>query len=60
MAHDLVRLTIEDIGWATSLLTEAFVDMPPCTVLFRGPNRRAQTEYFMRCTCSYAVQFGEA
>lgn len=53
------RLGIDDIDWATDLLTEAFLDRPPTTHLFRGPRRRAQVGYFMRCSCAYALLFGE-
>lgn len=53
------RLGINDIDWATDLLTEAFLDEPPTTHLFRGPQRRAQVSYFLRCSCAYAMLFGE-
>lgn len=55
----LVRLGTDDIEWATGLLTEAFLDEPPTTHLFRGPRRRAQVGYFMRCSCAYAMLYGE-
>jgi ribosomal protein S18 acetylase RimI-like enzyme len=53
------RLAMDDIEWATDLLTEAFLDEPPSTHLFLGPHRRAQVRYFMRCSCAYALLFGE-
>jgi ribosomal protein S18 acetylase RimI-like enzyme len=55
----MTRLGINDLDWATDLLTEAFLDEPPTTHLFRGPRRRAQVGYFMRCSCAYALLFGE-
>lgn len=55
----MTRLGMNDIDWATDLLTEAFLDEPPSTHLFRGPRRRAQVSYFMRCSCAYALLFGE-
>ena len=55
----MVRLGMGDIDWAADLLTEAFLDEPPVTRLFRAPRRRAQTNYFMRCGCAYALMFGE-
>jgi ribosomal protein S18 acetylase RimI-like enzyme len=55
----MIRLGVDDIDWATKLLTEAFLDEPPSTHLFRGPRRGAQVDYFMRCGCAYALLFGE-
>lgn len=55
----MIRLGMEDLDWATGLLTEAFLDEPPVPQLFREPRRRPQTEYFMRCSCAYALLFGE-
>jgi ribosomal protein S18 acetylase RimI-like enzyme len=55
----MIRLGVDDIDWATELLTEAFLDEPPSTHLFQGPRRGAQVGYFMRCTCAYALLFGE-
>lgn len=61
MAADdkLIRLGMDDLEWATGLLTEAFLDEPPSTHLFKGPRRGAQVGYFMRCSCAYALMFGE-
>lgn len=55
----MIRLNLADVDWATTLLADAFEDKLPATVLFRGPARRAQVEYFMRCTFRYAIQSGE-
>lgn len=55
----LLRLTMDDLEWATDLLTDAFLDEAPATHLFQGPKRRAQTRYFMRCTAAYSLSFGE-
>jgi ribosomal protein S18 acetylase RimI-like enzyme len=56
---EMTRLGMGDLDWATDLLTEAFVDEPPVTSLFRGPRRGSQARYFMRCSCAYALRFGE-
>jgi len=56
---EMIRLGMDDIEWATDLLTEAFLNEPPSTHLFRGPRREAQVGYFMRCSCAYALLFGE-
>lgn len=55
----MIRLGIDDIGWATELLTDAFLNEPPVPQLFGGPRRREQAGYFMRCSCAYALLFGE-
>lgn len=55
----MIRLGMDDIDWATELLTGAFIDEPPVTQLFREPHRRRQARYFMRCSCAYALLFGE-
>jgi ribosomal protein S18 acetylase RimI-like enzyme len=55
----MIRLGADDLEWATGLLTEAFLGEPPSTHLFRGPGREAQVGYFMRCSCAYALLFGE-
>ena len=54
-----VRLGMGDLEWMTELLTEAFLAEAPTTHLFLGPKRRLQTRYFMRCSCAYALLFGE-
>jgi len=54
-----VRLEMNDIDWATDLLFAAFVNEPPMIQLFQGPRREAQVRYFLRCTCAYALLFGE-
>lgn len=59
-SDNLERLTMDDLEWATDLLTDAFLDETPTTHLFRGPKRLAQTRYFMRCTAAYSLLFGEA
>ena len=59
METAMVRLGVHDLDWATTLLTDAFLEHPPATTLFIGPRRREQTEYFMRCSCAYALLFGE-
>lgn len=55
----LQRLTIDDLEWATDVLTEAFLHEAPTTHLFQGSKRREQTRYFMRCTAAYSLLFGE-
>lgn len=55
----MLRLGVDDLEWATELLTDAFLDEVPATHLFQGPQRKAQTAYFMRCSCAYALLFGE-
>lgn len=55
----IVRLGMEDLDWAAGLLTDAFLEEPPTTHLFTGPSRRAHVDYFMRCSCRYALLFGE-
>ena len=55
----MVRLGMDDLEWATGLLTDAFLNEAPTTHLFQGPKREAQTAYFMRCSCAYALLFGE-
>jgi len=55
----MVRLGMGDLEWATELLTSAFIDQSPTTHLFQGPRRAIQTAYFMRCSCAYALLFGE-
>lgn len=56
----MTPLTLDDLEWATALLSDAFLDRPPATHLFQGPDRASQTRYFMRCSCLYALLFGEA
>jgi ribosomal protein S18 acetylase RimI-like enzyme len=55
----ILRLGMDDLEWMTELLTEAFLAEAPATHLFLGPKRRFQTSYFMRCSCAYALLFGE-
>jgi ribosomal protein S18 acetylase RimI-like enzyme len=55
----LIRLGMNDIDWATDLLTEAFLNEPPVPQLFHEPLRREQASYFMKCSCAYALLFGE-
>lgn len=55
----ILRLGMDDLEWMTELLTEAFLTEAPATHLFLGPKRRFQTSYFMRCSCAYALLFGE-
>ena len=55
----MIRLGMGDLGWATELLTEAFLDEPPVPQMFGGPRRRERASYFMRCGCAYALLFGE-
>lgn len=55
----IVRLDMNDLEWMTTLLTEAFLSEAPTTHLFLGPRRTLQTSYFMRCSCAYALIFGE-
>lgn len=55
----VIRLGLSDMDWATDLLTEAFVAEPPVTTMFHEPHRRRQASYFMRCSCAYALHFGE-
>jgi ribosomal protein S18 acetylase RimI-like enzyme len=54
-----LRLGMDDLDWMTELLTEAFLEEAPTTHLFLGPRRKLQTSYFMRCSCAYALLFGE-
>lgn len=54
----VIQLGLNDLEWATELLTDAFLNEAPATHLFQGPNRKAQTAYFMRCSCAYALLFG--
>ena len=56
---EIVRLGMGDLEWMTELLTEAFLTEAPATHLFLGPKRRLQTRYFMRCSCAFALLFGE-
>lgn len=56
---NIIRLNSDDLEWMTDLLTEAFLHEAPTTHLFLGPDRRLQTTYFMRCSCAYALLFGE-
>lgn len=58
-ASEVVRLGMDDLEWMTDLLTEAFLTESPTTQLFLGPKRTLQTRYFMRCSCAYALLFGE-
>lgn len=55
----MLRLSMNDLDWMTAVLTAAFLTQPPATHLFLGHARRRQTEYFMRCSCAYALLFGE-
>lgn len=55
----LRRMSLSDLEWATSLLTDAFLGLPPATHLFKGPKARTKLEYFMRCGCRYALLYGE-
>lgn len=55
----MLRLGMDDLEWATGVLTDAFLDEAPATHLFQGPQRKRQTAYFMRCSCAYALLFGE-
>lgn len=55
----MVRLNMGDLEWVTELLSTAFLDQTPTTHLFQGPRRVTQTAYFMRCSCAYALLFGE-
>jgi ribosomal protein S18 acetylase RimI-like enzyme len=50
---------MNDIDWATDLLTEAFLNKPPVPQLFHEPHRKNQATYFMKCSCAYALLFGE-
>ena len=50
---------MNDIDWATALLTEAFLNEPPVPHLFHEPHRKKQATYFMKCGCAYALLFGE-
>ena len=56
---EMNRLGTNDIEWATNLLVEVFRDEPPFPDLFRGPRREKQVNYFIRCTCAYALLYGE-
>jgi len=56
---ETIRLGMNDLEWMTELLTEAFLTEAPTTHLFIGPKRALQTRYFMRCSCAYALLFGE-
>lgn len=53
------RMTLMDLRWATDLLVDAFDGHPPGLQLFREPGAAAKLRYFMRCTCNYALMFGE-
>lgn len=55
----MLQLGMGDLEWATELLTDAFLDEAPATHLFQGPKRKLQTTYFMRCSCAYALLFGQ-
>jgi ribosomal protein S18 acetylase RimI-like enzyme len=55
----LTRLTMNDIDWATTLLTDAFLNEPPIPQLFHEPHQRQKATYFMKCGCAYALLFGE-
>lgn len=56
---EMIRLGMSDLEWMTDLLTQAFLAEAPTTHLFLGPKRNLQTSYFMRCSCAYALLFGE-
>ena len=55
----LTRLSMNDIDWATELLTEAFLNEPPVPQLFHEPWRKQHANCFMKCSCAYALLFGE-
>jgi ribosomal protein S18 acetylase RimI-like enzyme len=57
--NTLIKLSLNDMDWATTLLTEAFLNEPPIPHLFHEPHKKKQATYFMRCSCSYALLFGE-
>jgi len=56
---EMIRLGTSDIEWATNLLVEVFRDEPPLADMFRGPRREKHVKYFIRCSCAYALLFGE-
>lgn len=56
---EIIRLGMKDIEWASDLLVETFLNEPPLIQIFRGPHREKQVRYFLRCTCRYALLFGE-
>ena len=53
------RLALDDLDWATDLLTAAFLQQPPADTLFQGARHAELTRYFMRCTCKYTLLYGE-
>lgn len=53
------RMMMTDLEWATDLLTDAFLGLPPAAQLFQGPKARDKLAYFMRCGCKYALLYGE-
>lgn len=53
------RMSLDDLGWATELLTDAFGGHLPVTHMFREPKARDKLAYFMRCGCKYALLYGE-
>jgi hypothetical protein len=53
------RMTSTDLPWATAVLVGAFTGHPPGLQLFRETNAATKLDYFMRCTCKYALMFGE-
>ena len=53
------RITMNDLGWTTELLTDAFDGLPPATHMFRGAGARGKLFYFMRCGGRYALLYGE-
>jgi hypothetical protein len=57
--NTLIKLSLNDMDWATTLLTEAFLNEPPIPHLFHEPHKKKQATYFMRCSCAYALLFGE-
>lgn len=56
---EMIQLGTKDIDWATSLLVEVFRNEPPLADMFRGPRREKQVKYFIKCSCTYALMFGD-
>lgn len=56
---EMIRLGTDDIEWATSLLVDVFRNEPPLADMFRGPRREKHVNYFIKCSCAYALLFGE-
>jgi len=53
------RMSLNDLGWATELLSGAFDGQRPATHMFREPKARKKLTYFMECGCKYALLYGE-